>query len=216
MTTRFGALTLDVDSRQLSREGRAVRLSPKAFELLVALLDARPRALSKAELQERLWPDTFVAEANLSNLVAEIRDAIGDSARAPRFVRTVHGFGYAFSGEATTNTGPDHTADSGSECWLAWGRQQFRLTVGEHIIGRDRHADIRLDASTVSRRHARLTVAEGDLQLEDLGSKNGTFCAERRITGSVRLTDGDLVRIGSLTLTIHMAPAVTTDTALST
>jgi DNA-binding winged helix-turn-helix (wHTH) protein len=216
LTTRFGALTLDEDSRQLLREGRAVRLSLKAFELLVALLDARPRALSKAELQERLWPDTFVAEANLSNLVAEIRDAIGDSARAPRFVRTVHGFGYAFSGEAATSPGPDRANDSVSECWVAWGRQQFPLHIGEHIIGRDRHADIRLDASTVSRRHARLTVADGALQLEDLGSKNGTFCAEQRITKAVRVTDGDVVRIGSLALTIHVASTTTTDTALST
>jgi DNA-binding winged helix-turn-helix (wHTH) protein len=216
VTTRFGALTLDADSRQLLREGRAVRLSPKAFELLVALLDARPRALSKAELQERLWPDTFVAEANLSNLVAEIRDAIGDSARTPRFVRTVHGFGYAFSGGAATSPLSDRADDSRSECWLAWGRQQFPLNVGEHIIGRDRHADIRLDASTVSRRHARLTVLAGGLQLEDLGSKNGTFCANERITEAVRVSDGDIVRIGSLTLTIHLAPPVTTDTALST
>ena len=66
------------------------------------LAGARPKALSKKALQERLWPSTFVAEANLSNLVAEIRQALGDNARAPRFIRTVHRFGYAFCGEATT------------------------------------------------------------------------------------------------------------------
>ena len=54
---------------------------------------------------KRLWPETFVAEANLSNLVAEIREALGDRARAPLFVRTAHGFGYAFCGEATTLPG---------------------------------------------------------------------------------------------------------------
>ena len=62
----------------------------------------RPKVLSKAVLQQRLWPETFVAEANLSNLVAEIREALGDRARAPLFVRTAHGFGYAFCGDATT------------------------------------------------------------------------------------------------------------------
>ena len=51
-------------------------------------------------LQQRLWPDTFVTEANLSNIVAEIRDALDDSPREPIYIRTVHKFGYAFCGEA--------------------------------------------------------------------------------------------------------------------
>ena len=83
MAISFGPFTVDVGTRQLLRDGRSVHLSRKAFELLVTLLDARPRVLSKTELQERLWPDTFVAEANLSNLIAEIRGALGDRARAP-------------------------------------------------------------------------------------------------------------------------------------
>jgi eukaryotic-like serine/threonine-protein kinase len=97
---RFDSFTLDLETRQLTGAGQEIHLEPKAFELLSALVLERPKALSKAELQERLWPGTFVAEANLSNLVAEIRAALGDPARAPRFVRTAHGFGYAFCGEA--------------------------------------------------------------------------------------------------------------------
>jgi Tol biopolymer transport system component/DNA-binding winged helix-turn-helix (wHTH) protein len=103
---RFGPFTLDLDSRQLTNAGEEVHLEPKAFELLSALVVERPKALSKAELQERLWPGTFVAEANLSNLVAEIRAALGDPARAPKFVRTAHGFGYAFCGDAVPLTDP--------------------------------------------------------------------------------------------------------------
>src|SRR6185436_13733340 len=99
---RFGPFVLDLDTRQLTQDNREIHLSPKAFELLVTLARDRPRVLSKADLQQRLWPETFVAEANLSNLVAEIREALGDRARAPLFIRTAHGFGYAFSGEATT------------------------------------------------------------------------------------------------------------------
>ena len=106
--TRFGPFTLDLDTRQLIREGREIHLAPKAFELLSALVLDRPKALSKADLQERLWPGIFVAEANLSNLVAEIREALDDAARAPRFVRTAHGFGYAFCGDAVSLPGsPD-------------------------------------------------------------------------------------------------------------
>ena len=106
MRIRFGPFTLDLESRQLISAGQEIHLEPKAFELLSALVLERPKALSKADLQERLWPGTFVAEANLSNLVAEIRAALGDPARAPKFVRTAHGFGYAFCGEAVQLTDP--------------------------------------------------------------------------------------------------------------
>jgi Tol biopolymer transport system component/DNA-binding winged helix-turn-helix (wHTH) protein len=101
---RFGTFTLDIETRQLTSAGREIHLEPKAFELLSALVLERPKALSKADLQERLWPGTFVSEANLSNLVAQIRAALGDPARASKFVRTAHRFGYAFCGEAVTST----------------------------------------------------------------------------------------------------------------
>jgi DNA-binding winged helix-turn-helix (wHTH) protein len=101
---RFGTFALSTDSRQLLTEsGHAIHLEPKAFELLAALLAVRPNAVTKADLMQRLWPDTFVAEANLSNLVADLRQALDDPARAPRFIRTVHGFGYAFAGDARTD-----------------------------------------------------------------------------------------------------------------
>ena len=160
MKTRFGPFTLDLDTRQLTRGSREIHLSPKAFQLLETLVLDRPKALSKAVLQQRLWPGTFVAEANLSNLVAEIREALGDRARAPQFVRTVHGFGYAFSGEATalpSTMGRDRP----SCCARSWAGG-FPLSEGEHVVGPAIPPDVRgrLDASTsiVSRRHARLVV----------------------------------------------------------
>jgi Transcriptional regulatory protein, C terminal len=74
---RFGDFIVDTDTRELLRESRPVHLSPKAFQLLELLVTARPRALSKDALYKRLWPNTFVVEANLSNLVGELRAAIG-------------------------------------------------------------------------------------------------------------------------------------------
>src|SRR6266496_4977436 len=97
---RFGECVLDSDTRQLSVRGQAVHLSPKAFQFLELLLENRPRAVSKSEIHERLWPGTFVSDGTLASLLVEVRSAIGDSARASRFVRTVHRFGYAFSGSA--------------------------------------------------------------------------------------------------------------------
>ena len=107
----FGPFTLDLETRQLTSGGREIHLEPKAFDLLTVLVLERPKALSKADLHERLWPGTFVTEANLSNLVAQIRAALGDPARASTFVRTAHGFGYAFCGEAVSSAPPRDLAE---------------------------------------------------------------------------------------------------------
>jgi hypothetical protein len=135
----------------------------------------RPRALSKADLQERLWPGTFVAEANLSNLVAEIRAALGDSARAPKFLRTAHRFGYAFCGDAVTVTDPRDAAPARLWCRLEANGRRFPLPIGEHVIGRDADVEIRFDTSTVSRRHARVVITP-----EDSGGCSRVQVGERR------------------------------------
>src|SRR5215210_1053795 len=100
---RFGEFTVDSDARQLRRAGVDVHLSPKAFDLLVLLLRHRPNVLDKKELHTSIWRDTYVGDANLNVLVGEIRKAIDDDARKPRFVRTVHGVGYAFCGDASVD-----------------------------------------------------------------------------------------------------------------
>jgi DNA-binding winged helix-turn-helix (wHTH) protein len=201
---RFGSFTLTVETRQLTRDGRDVRLAPKAFDLLAALVLARPRVLSKAVLQERLWPSTFVAEANLSNLMSEVREALGEDPRAPAFIRTVHGIGYAFCGEAVTIARRARSGTGLRFCWLAWGRRRYRLSPGDNIIGRDGDAHISLDAATLSRRHARVAVDEQGAVLEDVGSKNGTFRGDARVVAPVRLADGDVIRMGAVQLTFHV------------
>lgn len=202
MKIRFGPFTLDLDTRQLTEGRREIHLAPKAFDLLSALIAERPKLLSKGVLQERLWPATFVAEANLSNLIAEIREALNDQARAPRFIRTSHGFGYAFCGEAISSAEAEPRADRPS-CWLEWDTRRFPLSPGEHVIGRDADVEVRLDSSTVSRRHARLVVTAEGTVLEDFGSKNGTFRGNERVTAPIRLADGDAIRIGSFVVTFH-------------
>ena len=92
----FGDFVLDLDSRELRRAEEPLKLSPKALQLLEILATNRPKALSKAELQDRLWPGTFVVEKNLANLVKEIRETLGDNPSDQRFIRTVPRYGYAF------------------------------------------------------------------------------------------------------------------------
>jgi DNA-binding winged helix-turn-helix (wHTH) protein len=93
-------LRLDPERRQLFRRDTPLPLEPKAYELLTPLLARCPRALSKAQIHEVLWPGTFVSESALAGLVADLRAVLHDDARRPRLIRTVHGFGYAFCGEA--------------------------------------------------------------------------------------------------------------------
>jgi DNA-binding winged helix-turn-helix (wHTH) protein len=201
----FDSFTLDLDTRQLTLGGREIHLAPKALELLATLLLDRPNVISKEVLQERLWPGTFVVDANLANLVGEIREALGDSARAPRFVRTVHGFGYAFCSQGTEQPRPREEATARVSCWVESDGRRLPLGPGENMIGRDADVEVRIDASTVSRRHARIIVTADGAVLVDCGSKNGTFRGSERVSSSIRLADGDMIRIGSQVIAFHVA-----------
>ena len=157
MKLRLGEMTLDLDARQLVRGADEVHLSPKAFELLKILVENRPRALAKNELHERLWPATFVSEVNLAALIAEIRDALGDDARKPVFVRTAHRFGYAFSGSALET--PRIEPARATFCWLVKDGRRLPLRPGrEHPWTRARRRDRSRIADSVAatRAHRRL------------------------------------------------------------
>jgi DNA-binding winged helix-turn-helix (wHTH) protein len=208
MRLRFEGCVFDPDTRQVSRDGRIVGLSPKAFALLELLIRDRPKAISKEEIYRHLWAETHVSEASLANLVMELRTELGDEARHPRLIRTVHRFGYAFCGTALgadeATSGP---ASSGVESVhrLIWGRREIALGPGENRIGRDHEAVVWVDDSSVSRRHARIVIdEEGAATLEDLGSKNGTFLKGRRIRGVARLSDKDELTIGSAAMTFRV------------
>jgi DNA-binding winged helix-turn-helix (wHTH) protein len=196
---QFGDCTLDSDTRELSRGGEPVHLEPKAYRLLELLLAARPKALAKRDLQEELWPKTYVSERSLARLIADLRIAIGDHASEPRFVRTVHGFGYAFSGDVSPER-RSRKSLSDFHCRLSWGDREIALVEGENVLGRDPDVAVWIDLNSVSRHHARVVVSHGDARLEDLGSKNGTVLNGERITTSVPLANGDRIKIGAASL----------------
>ena len=213
---RLGDVTFDAERRQLLRGNQEIHLSPKAFELLKTLIDHRPRAVSKSELHEHLWPATFVSDGNLASLIAEIREALDDTARQSRFIRTAHRFGYAFSGEVTEEAArppqPQEEAqhDQLIFCWLIRDAKRIPLAMGENILGRDADEGIvRIDSPTVSRRHARISIAARSAVLEDLGSKNGTFLRGAPVSAAVTLADGDEIRVGSIVLRFRVASAST-------
>lgn len=201
----FGEFVLDGDTRELRRGHLVVSISPKAFQLLEILITNQPKAMAKGALQELLWPNTFVVEKNVANLVAEIREALGDSAEHPQFVRTVSRFGYAFVGMAGDAAGGP--AGAVPRCRLTWADGRAALGAGDHVMGRDPELELFLDSQSVSRRHALIRVSASGATLEDLASKNGTFIGARRVTKPTPLADGDEIKIGSITLTFTILHA---------
>lgn len=203
MPLTFRDLTFDAATRRVLRGGEELKLTRKAFDLLALLVERRPEAVSRADIHARLWPDTFVADITLHSLISEIRRAIGDEANNPRFIRTVHGFGYAFVG---SEEAPSVAAARRVRGWLIWERERLQVFDGENLFGRGDVDVVDLPSTTVSRRHARISFDE-EPWIEDLGSKNGTFVGDRPITARTRLSDGDRVRLGSFLLTFRLAHA---------
>jgi DNA-binding winged helix-turn-helix (wHTH) protein len=209
MPIRFGSCALDADRHELRRDDAVAHLSPHAFELLALLVAHRPRPLSKEELLDRLWPHRIVTEASLAGLVTEIRHATGDDAREPKFLRTVHAYGYAFTDQAAA------TPDERAVCRVVWGASEIPLSAGDNLVGRDPDAAIAIDDPRVSRHHARIVVAAEGAVVEDLGSKNGTWSKGRRIVSPEPLADGDEIRIGPAVLVFRaFVPGGATATAL--
>lgn len=196
MTVEFGEFTFDRARRQVLRQGAPVHLSPKAFDVLAALLERRPEAVSKDDLLALVWPGVSVVEASLTMAIAEIRRALGDESRAPRFIRTVQRYGYAFCGEARETAPASRRAETPTLAWMVWNGQRLALREGENLIGRDPRSQVWLDVPGVSRRHARISLTGPAAILEDLGSKNGTAVHGRAITTPVALADGDVVECG--------------------
>jgi DNA-binding winged helix-turn-helix (wHTH) protein len=206
----FGDYEFDPGRRVLVHHGRDTTLSPKAFQFLELLLDRRPDAVSKSELLERLWPDTFVSDASLHNLVAEVRSALRDDARMPRYVRTIPRYGYAFHGEThlVHSTTADMSQQSARGPRLVSRGRDWVLADGANVVGRDRECAVRIDDRSVSRQHARITVSSEKTTIEDLGSKNGTFVNGARVGEDVVLEDGAKVRIGSVSMIYRMLEAL--------
>jgi DNA-binding winged helix-turn-helix (wHTH) protein len=206
MRVSFGDCVLDLERRQLVRNDRDVHLTPKAFDLLALLVAERPRAIAKTKIHDRLWPGTFVTESNLTTLVTELRKAVGDNARSPRYVQTVHRFGYAFSGSATDlSERPPDSRRRGRHFTLEWADGQVALHEGENVIGREEDAAAWIESASVSRRHARIVINDGKATLEDLGSKNGTFYRGQKITSPVVLANDESIAVGLVPLRFRIS-----------
>ena len=213
MRLQIDNLIFDSSSRQLWMNEAGIHLSNKAFDLLALLIERRPDAVSRADLHARLWPDTFVSASSLPSLISEIRVAIDDRHRHPRLIRTVHGFGYAFQTAARAT--PDQpSSEAAPIAWLV-GAEDVALFAGENVLGREGAGVTLLKSSTVSRRHARLVIGVDGNEVEDLGSKNGTYVNDRRVELTTPVVNGDQLRIGSLVFTFRRTRSAESTQSLS-
>ncbi len=210
MQLPFGAFVFDSDRRLLLRNGKRVKLAPKAFDLLAILVERRPSAVSKGELYDRLWPDTFVEQGSLDALISRIRAALQDRGRHSRYVRTAYGFGYAFDDEDTRSTAAGRLRP---RLVFIDERRTIHLHVGDNVVGRGDDVVVSIESAKVSRRHANIVVGATETTIEDLGSKNGTYVGGERITSRRTLCDGDEISVGPARMTFRYQ--VTRDSTVS-
>jgi hypothetical protein len=153
-----------------------------------------------------MWPDTFVGDGSLHNLVYQLRAALNDGDH--RIIRTIHGYGFAFGTAAAADDGRRPASHQ-----LVIGDKEFDLYQGENLIGRDRSAAVRIDSTSVSRLHAKIIVDGNRVMLEDLGSKNGTTLSGRRLRDAADLVDGDRLLFGDISAvfrSLHAEPSTET------
>jgi DNA-binding winged helix-turn-helix (wHTH) protein len=192
----FGAFRIDLHAGQLLREGSPVDLEPTVFALLVYFLRNPQRLIGRDELLDELWKDAHVGDASLSRAVARLREALEDDAHDPQYIETVPRRGYRF-------IVPVREDAPAARYSLSHGLREFILTPGAHVIGRAPDSAVRIESTEVSRRHAQVTIGANGATISDLGSKNGTIIAGRRLTHSLELRDGDEIRLGTIVLIFH-------------
>lgn len=95
----FGAFRLVPSERQLLRENQSITLPPKAYQALAILVQNHGHAVTKQQLIEALWPDSFVEESNLNHYISQVRKALGEGTNGERYIETLPKLGYRFRGD---------------------------------------------------------------------------------------------------------------------
>ena len=209
-------IEFDPHQYQVRKNGATVKLERHPMELLVLLLQHPGDLVLRETIAAHLWdPGVFVdVDQAINTAVRKIRRALDDPRRGS-CVQTVVGKGYRFVGDVDIMSRAVIPADSAAAsephgCFLLWKSRPIPLARGAHILGRLEQASVKIDAPSVSRRHARIVVSEDGASIEDLGSKNGTYVRGERIANPTSLTDGDPIRLGSVSVALTLRPHTTT------
>ncbi len=192
---RFGPFRLVPDQRRLERDGAAIALTPKAFDLLVTLVEHHTRALSKDEILTLVWSGSVVEEGNLAQQVLLLRRALADAGDC---VATLPRHGYRFVAPVTEERDA-HSTEKSPHC-IVWDGREYSLREGITVIGRAEDADLQIPLPSLSRHHARVAVRGLEATLEDLGSRHGSWRGSMRVHEPVGLCGGDEIRLGTALL----------------
>jgi eukaryotic-like serine/threonine-protein kinase len=155
----FGAFRLDPVERLLLRGGDLVPLTPKAFELLLALVERHGHLVEKSQLMKLVWPDSFVEETNLSHHISILRSTLGESTNTELFIETVPRRGYRFVApvreeqESLSQRAPE--PKKSKRRWIAWAAAIFFLAVGSAAL----HRYVNRPETPPALRHRRLTFS---------------------------------------------------------
>lgn len=214
---RFDDFVLDADDESLWRGEGRISLRGKSFAVLQCLLATPGRLVTREQLIEAVWPDASIHEQGLSVCIKEVRAALDDDPREPRYVETVHRRGYRFlaevvpldEGAGAQTVTHDESAESvsrGVRCVFTRGAavsHEVPLVEGARELGRGTFGAFSLDDGAISRRHVRITCVHGGWRVEDCGSKNGSFVDGIALaSSSVAARAGAIVRLGETLLVL--------------
>jgi DNA-binding winged helix-turn-helix (wHTH) protein len=182
---------------RISMDDRVVQLRPRAMDVLACLAIFGGKLASKRELIDEVWRTEFVSEHALTQVIAELRAALGDDARNPSYIENIPRRGYRLVAQVTPVAASVPPARQVSVPFKLQGEDgDHSLGQGDNIIGRTDEADICIDRTEVSRCHARVVVSGTSATVEDLGSKNGTYLNGERLEQPSFLANGDEIWIG--------------------
>lgn len=139
----FGQFRIDVAERLLFRGGTALSLAPKAFDILLALVQHNGHVLEKRELIESVWPDTFIEENNLTQYVSALRKALGDDRHEQQYIETVARRGYRFIAPVTEVHG-------GGRDLIVENRTRVRVVIKEEKEEREQELVVEAREAPIS------------------------------------------------------------------
>ena len=217
--------TVEPQCNRISNGEISVHLEPKAMKVLLCLADRAGEVVTRQALVDNVWATEFISDSTLTHTVADLRRALADDARAPRFIETIPKRGYRLVAEMVADSLPNAAADGRrrvrvplaviigervrvsnreasilSDHFLFLGDQEIPLTDRTIFFGRGEEADIQILVPEVSRCHARIEIESVAVMIEDLGSKNGTLVNNEPIDRRFELASGDAISIGPTTL----------------
>jgi len=178
-------------------DGNVAQLRPRAMDVLACLAVTGGSLATKRDLIDAVWRTEFVSDHALTQVIAELRAALGDDARNPTYIENIPRRGYRLVATVTpVAASVPPTRDASLPFKLQAEGGDHPLNQGANVIGRTADADICIDRTEVSRCHARIVVAGTTATIEDLGSKNGTYLNGKRLEQPALLTNGDEIWIG--------------------